>query len=190
MDHLAPFRVGKNRGHDIAEIDQREEQQHPLDHPKRAAQHHEPDQEGGDRDRHIAGDVAEQQLGPTTDAGKLRDRRRRIGEEEEDHHPERGRHAETFANQVRQSLAGDRAHPGNHGLNRDQTDRRHDQQPQQVVAELRAGQGIAGDPGGIIVDIAGDNPGSDHREQQHQPGSPATEEMERPGERPRRRQDG
>src|SRR6266516_1248111 len=100
MDDIAPLRVGKERRNDITEVDQGEEQQDALDDAKRPPQNQKPDQQGSHRDRGVASDVAEQELGRPTDAGKFRDGRGRVGEEEEDHHPERRRDAKALANQV------------------------------------------------------------------------------------------
>ena len=83
---------------------------------------------------------------------------------------ERHAEAELLADQVAQPLAGDGAHARRHLLDDDQRDRDRDHRPQQRVAELRAGQRIGEDAAGVVVDVGGDEPGTDDREEQRRCG--------------------
>src|SRR6185503_7184947 len=64
-------------------------------------------------------------------------------------------HTETFANQIRQSLAGDGAHARAHFLYDSQTDGQRNQEPEQLVTVIRADRRESGDAARIVSGVSG-----------------------------------
>ena len=102
-----------------------------------------------------------------------------VGQPQHHHGEEGDAQPELFADQVREPLAGDRAHARRHLLHHNQRDGGRDQRPEQGIAELGAGLRIGQDAAGIVVHVGGDEAGSHHREKGRQP-----EPDERPSQAP------
>ena len=137
-----------------------------------ALDHEHPDDRRGERHDDVARDA--EQLEAARDAGELRHHVAEVGDDQRQHQEERDPEAELLANQIAQALAGDRAHARRHLLHDDQRDRGRNHRPQQRVAELRAGHRVGPDAAGVVVDVRGDEPGTDDREEQHDARAPAS----------------
>ena len=74
-------------------------------------------------------------------------------------------------------FAGDGAHAGGHLLHDDEGDGGGDQGPQQRVAELGAGLRIGEDAAGIVIDVGGDEAGTEDGKNRRQ-----TEEDQAPAQ--------
>jgi hypothetical protein len=88
-----------------------------------------------------------------------------------DHHQQHHQHkgepqAELLADQVAQALAGDHAHAGAHLLHHDQRNGDGKDGPQQRIAVLRASLGVGEDAAGIVIDIGGDESGTENGQKQ------------------------
>ena len=75
---------------------------------------------------------------------------------------------EVLADQVGQPLPGDDPHAHAHLLHHDEGDEDRDDHPQQVVAEVRPGDGVGGDAARVVVDVRGDDARADDRQQEEQ----------------------
>ena len=69
--------------------------------------------------------------------------------------------AGVLPDEVREPLAGDDAHPGVHLLDDEQDDKGRYQRPEELVAELRPGDGVRRDAAHVVVDAAGDDAGAE-----------------------------
>ncbi len=99
-------------------------------------------------------------------AGELGHGVAQVGDDEHQDKQDRQLDAEVLPDQVRQPFAGDHAHAGAHLLYDDQGHGDGNQCPQQVVAEVSAGDGVGGDAAGIIVHAGRDDARADDRQEQ------------------------
>ncbi len=165
--HGRPRRLGQDTRCHVCQIDGAGHQKDPFDHLVVGLEDQHPDQDRGDRHRDILADA--QDLHAGRHAGELADGVAQVGQ---DHHADddrRGPHAHGLADQIGQAFAGDHAQPGAHLLDNDQGqgDERHD--PQQAIAIVGAGDGIGGDPTGVVIDVGGDDARPDNGQQGQQP---------------------
>ncbi len=91
-----------------------------------------------------------------------------VGEAENDHGEEGHAQAELFADEVGKSFAGDGAHAGGHLLNDDEGDGGGHQGPEERIAVLGACLRVGEDAAGVVIDIGGDEAGTDDREKREQ----------------------
>src|SRR5207302_3515922 len=88
-----------------------------------------------------------------------------VRDQEREHRDYRPAHTEALADEIRQPLAGDRAHACAHLLDHEQAGRREEQEPHHLEAVVRADGGIRGDAAGIVAGEASDGPRPHHGEE-------------------------
>ena len=93
---------------------------------------------------------------------------------------ERHAQAELFADQVGEPLARDRAHARAHLLRDDENQGDGQQRPQGKIAEARAGGRIGEDAARIVIDVGGDKPRPQDREEDQQVIAEAPQEFQHP----------
>jgi len=164
--YLAPVRPCHEAGDEVGEVHRAGRQEDLLNLPVVAPEHDEPHEDSGQGHRDIARHAEDLRGGGH--AGELGQSVGPVAQQHAAHDPDGHAHAEALADQVRQPLAGDGAHPGAHLLDDDERhrDRQHD--PQQPVAEVATRQRVCGDAAGIVVHVGGDDAGPDDGEQQRQ----------------------
>lgn len=81
----------------------------------------------------------------------IRGNRAEIRHEQREHAEGRPTHTESLADQRGQAFARDDAHSGTHLLSDSQAEGREEQNPQQVIAELRARDGVGRDSTGVVI---------------------------------------
>ena len=121
------------------------------------------------------------------DPGELGHRRAEVGDEHGEHREGAPAHPVPLADQAHQPLAGREPEAGAHLLGEEQDDLAGEDDPQQRVAEVRAGQRVGRDPAGVVVGEAADEARAEHRQDRDDadpPGRQATERLEDPDARP------
>ena len=106
------------------------------------------------------------------DADELRHHVGVVHHHQQDHQHEREAQPELLADQVAEALARDHAHARAHLLHHDQRDRDGNHGPQQRVAVLRAGLRVGEDAAGVVIDIGGNESGTENGQKQQYPDSP------------------
>ena len=131
----------------------------PVAGPSEQDDHPDRGQERAQRDRH-----PEQGQG-RADARELGDRVAQVRREHRQDREGRPANAVALADQAGQAVAGREAEASAGLLGDHQRELRDEQDPEQVIAELGAGDRVGGDPTGVVVGEARDDPGTDDREQ-------------------------
>ncbi len=114
-----------------------------------------------------------EQLQRAGDADELRDHVGVIDHHQQHHEHEGDAQAELFADKVAEALARDHAHASAHLLHHDERDGDGNHGPQQGVAVLRAGLRVGEDAAGVVIDIGGNESGTEHGQKKDDPDSPA-----------------
>src|SRR6266852_2490708 len=166
MQDLSPVGMHEKATDDISKVNQAQHQQYALDVAVAATHHQHPNNYCRHRNGYVWADAED--IHRACDSREFGYRCGGVGDQQQEHAPEGDAHAEFFANQVGQPLAGDHAHTRRHFLHDGEADCDKHDGPQQAIAILRTRQGIACDTGGIIIDVGGDQPGADYGEQDQQ----------------------
>ena len=166
-----PVRLGENAGKDIGNVDQRGDEENLLGAFVVAAQNQRPYEEGAEGHGDELGHM--EQVQRAGDADEFRDHVGEVDDYKQHHEDEGDAQAELLADQVAQALARDHAHAAAHLLNHDERDGDGDHGPQQGVAVLGAGLGVSEDAAGIVIDIGGDESGTENGQKEKYPDSPA-----------------
>ena len=95
------------------------------------------------------------QLEGTGDPGKVSHDIGEVHQHQQRHDEKRHAQAELFANQVREALAGNRAHARAHLLSENQGDGDWRQRPEREIPETRPGLRIRDDAAGVVIDNRG-----------------------------------
>ncbi len=161
--HRAPTGMGQDRGDRIGEERDRHQHEHALRRLVRAADDEQPHDRSGDRNRHVLRDVSERQCG--ADPDELADADAEVGDEHRHGRERRPAHPVLLADQLRQPLSRDCAHPCRHLLHDDEGDGDQHHHPEQVVAVLCADRRVGGDPAGVVAGVGGDQPGPEKGEE-------------------------
>ncbi len=166
-----PGGSGEDPGKDVGDVDGGGDEKNFFDAFVISLDDEQPDEDGADGHGQIFTDMKE--LHAAGDSGKLRNDVAEIDDDEKHHHQESDAEAELFTDEVAEALAGDDAHAGAHLLDDDEGEGDGDHHPQQLVAVLGAGLGVGEDAAGIVIDVGGDEAGTEHGEEEHDPDSPS-----------------
>src|ERR1051326_7683191 len=102
------------------------------------------------------------------DTDKLRHRHARIRDQQSEHDERCPAHAETFADQIGETLASNRAHASAHLLDNAEADCDWNQEPEKGITEIRADRSKRCDATGVIPGVGGNHSrakNGDEREQ-------------------------
>ncbi len=153
---LGPRRVCKEGGDHVQQVKSAGDQEDPLDSGV-GPLHHEPgDQEGGEGNGEEPGHAED--LKGSGRPGEFSDGIGEIGEDENRKDQNGGPDPVALPNELPQTLSGDHAHPTPHLLDHGEADGGKKEGPEQAVAVLGPGQGVSGDPTGVLVHAGGDDP--------------------------------
>ena len=163
---------------DVRDIQEATKQEDLLDALVVAFHHQEPHGHGRDRHGDVAADM--KQFERTGDARELRHHVGHVGQHQQGHHEERHAQAELFADQVGEALARDRAHARAHLLRDDEDQGDGQQRPQGKIAKAGAGRRIGKDAARIVIDVGGDEPRPEDREENQHVIAEAAEKFSHP----------
>ncbi len=158
--------MGHKTGDDIRQINRAGHQKNLFHETITAFDHQKPDQKSPGGNGYIA--VHSQDFQAGGQAGKFRHDISQVGQQQGQQDQKGGLDPELLSDQVRKAFPGDHSQAGHHLLHHDQQDGDRDQGPQQPIPVVRPGQGIGGDPTGIVVHVGRNNPGSHDTEEKEE----------------------
>ena len=173
---LVPVGLGENAGKDIRDVDERGGKEDFLGAFVVAAQHQRPYKKSADGHGDEFGNV--EQVQRAGNADELGDDVGVIDHHQQHHEHEGDAQAELLADEVAEALARDHPHAAAHLLHHDERDGDGNHGPQQGVTVLCAGLRVGEDAAGVVIDIGGNESGTEHGQKEKDPDSPALPHVE------------
>ena len=96
-----------------------------------------------------------------------------VDHDQQNHEDEGDAQAELFADEIAETFARNHAHAGAHLLHDDERDGDGNHGPEEGVAVLRAGLRVGEDAAGVVIDVGGNEAGTEHGQEEQDPDSPA-----------------
>ena len=159
MQHLPPGHLHGEYGGHIGKQRERE----PLQQRCQAAvrhQHLKHHRDDADPYRIHMGTATRHQLDCVPHGGHIRRDVDDVGDDQQDHHADQKPARRVLAQIGCDAFAGDAPDAGADQLNRNHEGQREKHRPDHAGAKLRAGLGVSGDAGWVIVRSAGDHTGA------------------------------